>query len=266
MPAEISPSGADVHLKELLFCLADDELVLGHRDAEWTGYAPILEEDIAFSNIAQDEMGHALAWYSLLEPITGLTPDQMAFERDAAQFHCCRFVTYPRGDFAYTVVRQFLFDEAERVRLLELTESTNAGVRGVAAKLLPEEQYHLRHTRGLVERLGDATEESHRRMQGALSVAFPQALGMFELLENEDRLVADGVFRGNAPLRTEWIRNILPVLESVALEVPVRKTGESFTIECTPDHGGRRGKHLPQLKHLLDDLQQVYRSIPGATW
>ena len=140
MPAETRTSESDTHLQEFLFSLADDELVLGHRDAEWTGHAPILEEDIAFSNIAQDEMGHALVWYTMLQGMTGLTPDQMAFERDAAEFRCCRFVTYPRGDFAYTVIRQYLFDEAERIRLISLGSSTHSGIRAASAKLLAEEQ------------------------------------------------------------------------------------------------------------------------------
>ncbi len=266
MPAENEISGAEKILHEFVLSLADDELILGHRDAEWTGHAPILEEDIAFSNIAQDEMGHALTWYTLLQPTTGLTPDQMAFERDATQFRCCRFVTYPRGDFAYTVVRQYLFDEAERIRLLSLAGSSHSGIRGVAAKLLTEEQYHLRHTRGLVERLGDATEESSRKMKDALASAFPQALGMFEPLGNEARLVSGAVFPGNTVLRDEWLRSILPVLNGVSLTIPVRKMGTTFAVDCTPDFGGRHGSHLSHLNELLDDLQQVYRSIPGANW
>jgi ring-1,2-phenylacetyl-CoA epoxidase subunit PaaC len=266
MPVDPQVPGTDTHLRGFILSLADDEMVLGHRDSEWTGHAPILEEDIAFSNIAQDEMGHALVWYTLLQEITGLTPDYMAFERPAEEFRCCRFVTYPRSDFAYTVIRQYLFDEAERVRLRALRSSSNAGIRGIAAKLAMEEQYHLRHTRGLVERLGDATEESCKRMQDALTTAFPQALGIFEELEGEEKLVSEGVFPGNQVLRDEWLEGILPVLNGVSLTIPVKKRGGEFEANCVPDLGGRRGSHLEYLQQLLDDLQQIYRSLPGASW
>src|SRR5438094_324667 len=99
----LSPLARESVLRFIL-ALADDELMLGHRDSEWTGYSPILEEDIAFSNIAQDELGHSLVWYALYEQLTRKTPDAMAFEREWNDFTCCRFVTYPKGDFAYTVV------------------------------------------------------------------------------------------------------------------------------------------------------------------
>src|SRR5262245_15088978 len=183
MPIEFPTNLPREEIITLLRAMADDELILGHRDAEWTGHAPILEEDIAFSNLAQDELGHALVWYSLLEQITGRSPDEMAFAEQWDAFTCCRFVTYPRGDFAYTLIRQYLFDEAEQVRLLALTHCSYQPLRDAARKIQAEEIYHLQHSRGLVERLGDATEESHRRMQTALTAAFPQALGMFEVIE-----------------------------------------------------------------------------------
>ncbi|MCU0454024.1 MAG: phenylacetate-CoA oxygenase subunit PaaC [Bacteroidetes bacterium] len=250
-------------LIELLIAMADDELVLGHRDAEWTGHAPILEEDIAFSNIAQDEIGHSLIWYHLLEPLTGLTPDQAAFVRPAKDFRCCRFVAYPKGDFAYTVVRQYLFDEAEQVRLTALAESTNEQLRQAAAKLLPEETYHLLHTKGLVERLGRGTDESRGRMQAALDIAFPQALGMFESLSSEDQLIRLGIFPGHRALQRQWIERILPVLSGASLSVGVDGSGRPLG---QPDLGGRIGAHTPYLLEALSDLQRVYNSEPGAIW
>ena len=147
---------------------ADDELVLGHRDAEWTGHAPILEEDIAISNIAQDEIGHALVWYTALEKLGCGSPDALAFERPAAAFTCARFVTYPKGDFAYTIVRQFFFDVAEELRLRSFADGSEEILRAPALKILKEEAYHRLHSQGLVERLGSATEESSRRMRAAV--------------------------------------------------------------------------------------------------
>ncbi len=253
-------------LLRFILSLADDELVLGHRNSEWTGHAPILEEDIAFSNIAQDELGHALVWYSLYEQLTGQSPDAMAFERPWDDFTCCRFVAYPRGDFAYTVVRQYLFDEAEQVRLAAFEGSTVRQLHDIAGKLIREEMYHLLHSKGLVERLGDATGESHRYMQTAVDEAFPQALGIFERLEGEDDLAAASVFPGNDQLKNLWLNRVVPVLSSATLAIPAGHQNGSYSVNAKPDEGGRRKLHTPHLKQLVDDLQQVYKLAPTAKW
>jgi ring-1,2-phenylacetyl-CoA epoxidase subunit PaaC len=241
-------------LKELLYSLADDELVLGHRDSEWTGYAPILEEDIAFSNIAQDELGHALVWYTLLEQLGEGTPDAMAFEREADRFRSCRFVSYPKGDFAYTVVRQYLFDEAEQVRLRSFSTSSYDPLRDAAAKIIREESYHLLHTRTLVERLGGATEESHRRMQDAMNAAYLQALGIFEVLPHEGDL--RGVFPGNEPLLREWKEAVVRTIHASSLELPAGAA----------DSGGRTGLQTGHLRALLADMHAVYGTVQGGAW
>lgn len=253
-------------LQTLLLALADDELMLGHRDAEWTGYGPLLEEDIAFSNITQDELGHSLVWYTLLEQLGGKNPDAMAFERSWNEYTCCRFVTYPKGDFAYTVVRQYLFDEAEQVRLRTFANSSYLPIKEASVKILKEEAYHLLHTQGLVERLGDATEESHRRIQKAVDDAFPQALGMFEMLEGEEELVRANVFPGNTVLQSDWLRRIVPVLQAASLTVPVKDPQGACVIQVSPESGGRRKQHTGHLQQLVDDLQSVYRIAPGAKW
>jgi ring-1,2-phenylacetyl-CoA epoxidase subunit PaaC len=241
----------------LLVAMADDELALGHRNSEWTGHAPILEEDIAFSNIAQDELGHALVWYTLQEQMGGKPPDFMGFERSWRDFTCCRFVTYPKGDFAYTLVRQYLFDEAEQVRLRAFRGSSFPPLSEIAGKVIREEAYHLMHVSGLVSRLGNATAESHRRMQTAVNDALPQASGMFEALEGENALIEAGVFPGNAVLEKEWITRVTPVLAAASLKLPANPV---------PDLGGRRGSHTPHLQQLVDDMQKVYRLAPGAKW
>jgi ring-1,2-phenylacetyl-CoA epoxidase subunit PaaC len=245
------------HLINYLVSLADDEFVLGHRDSEWTGYAPILEEDIAFSNIAQDELGHALALYTLAQDLGSLPPDALAFERKWQDFRCCKFVQYPKGDFAYTVVRQFLFDMAEQVRMSSLTKSSFDGLRNTAAKILAEEAYHRMHTQALVERLGNATEESHRRMQQAVDEAFPQSLGMFEPIEDEETLVAQGIVTASQSLLKEWKEWTTPVLEKASLKPPA--AGK-------PENGGRNGKHTEHLEPLVADLQSVYKLAPGGNW
>ena len=253
-------------LHSFLLSMADDELALGHRNSEWTGHSPILEEDIAFSNIAQDELGHSLVWYTELEKHTGKSPDAMAFERPWEEFTCCHFVTYPKGDFAYTVVRQFLFDVGEEVRLTSLLQSSYAPFVDIAGKLLREEEYHILHLRGLIERLGDATDESHKRMQAAVTMAFPQALGVFEKLSTEDDLIQEGVFPGNEKLQSQWLESITPVLQSASLSLPIQQKNGTITPHCKPDNGGRSRDHTPHLQQLIDDLQVVYRAVPGASW
>ncbi|MEE9187065.1 MAG: 1,2-phenylacetyl-CoA epoxidase subunit PaaC [Bacteroidota bacterium] len=270
-------------LRSLVLLVADDELIIGHRDSEWTGHAPIIEEDIAFSSIAQDELGHSLAWYTIYEQLGGGTPDEVAFSRSPQSFTCCHFVEHPKGDWAYTIVRQYLYDTAEKVRLEAFQQSSSAPLRELASKILPEEHYHLLHSRSWVERLGDATPESHRRMQFALDEAFPAAVGMFESFEGEQELTANGVFPGHQDLLGQWLDEVVPVCSRSGLKPPVRQkpdahgeaSGEvarrgtvkrSWAADCVPEYGGRRGKHTEHLKELLDAMQMVYRLEPNARW
>ena len=262
LPQHISPDA----ISELLVAMADDEFVLGHRDAEWTGHSPILEEDLALSNLAQDELGHALVWLTINENLTGKNPDWMGFERPWNEFTCCKFVQYPKGDYAFTVVRQFLFDAAEKVRLSALTQSSFEPMRAAAKKILREEHYHLLHSQGMVERLGDATEESHRRMQQAVDAAFPQALGLFEPLTNESDLIRAGVITASNHLQSEWLAYVVPVLGKATLEVPVTESNRTFVLDCNPDDGGRQKKHTPEMRSLIGDIQSVYQLAPGGKW
>jgi ring-1,2-phenylacetyl-CoA epoxidase subunit PaaC len=166
-------------------------------------------------------------------------------------------VSYPKGDFAYTVVRQYLFDEAEQVRLASFAGSSHVPLRDAAGKIVREEAYHLMHLKGLITRLGDATGESHRRMQTALTAAYPQALGLFEPLEGEEELVRSGVFPGMEMLRREWSDRVAAVLTPATLSIPAGSA---------PDTGGRSGRHAPDLRLLVEDMQKVYRMVPGGRW
>ncbi|HEY4612034.1 MAG TPA: 1,2-phenylacetyl-CoA epoxidase subunit PaaC [Bacteroidota bacterium] len=253
-------------LLRFLVALADDELVLGHRDSEWTGHAPILEEDIAFSNIAQDEIGHSLVWYTMNEQLGGKSPDWMGFERNWKHFTSCHFVAHPKGDFAYTVIRQYLFDVGEQVRLNSLCSSSFVPVKEAAEKILQEEGYHIMHSRSLVERLGNATNESHTRMQAAVDLAFPQALGMFEELAGENELVKAGVFSGNELLQQLWVESVVPVLTAASLKLPVDTKNGTMTVHAKADEGGRKGWQKEHLKQLVEDLQTVYKLSPGGSW
>jgi len=253
-------------LEKFILSLADDELILGHRDSEWTGYAPILEEDIAFSNIAQDEIGHSLVWLTLYQELTGVDPDSLVFRRPWKDFTCCRFVEYPKGDFGYTVLRQYLFDIAEQVRLESLLKSSFEPFVQIAQRLMKEESYHRLHAETLLERLGNATPESSRRMQAAADLAFPQSLGIFETMASENELIAGGVFKGNPGLEDDWLRIVRPSLAAVDLKVPVVSDDGMLKVTCAPENGGRAGRHTDHLRTLVDDLQKVYGLAPEAKW
>ncbi len=242
---------------DLLYRLADDELVIGHRNSEWTGHGPILEADIAFSSMAQDEMGHAQAYYQMLHQLGEADPDTLAFGRKPRQYRCASLVCLPNGDWAFSVLRQFLYDAAETVRLIAFSESTLVPLAQLATKLRGEEKYHLMHGRTWVLKLGNGTEESQKRMQAALDLAYPHALGLFEPTEFDEPLAQAGISPREGELRKQWESAVSPVLADARLRVPDN---------AKPVYGGRVGKHPEALKQLLDQLQLVYNIDPMAKW
>ncbi|MFN8513546.1 MAG: 1,2-phenylacetyl-CoA epoxidase subunit PaaC [Chloroflexia bacterium] len=154
---------AEAHeaLAELLLALADDEFVLGFWDSEWTGIAPVLEEDVAYSSIAQDEIGHARALYELLAPLAGRSADVIAYDRDVAGFRQARLLDLDRGDWATSIARRYLYDTADAVRLAALSRSSYAPLAGLVGKLRREEAYHLQHFDSWLRRL--ANDDAGRR-------------------------------------------------------------------------------------------------------
>lgn len=246
-------------LAEYLLGLADDELILAHRNSEWTGHAPIVEEDIAFTNIALDEMGHAQLWYQLHAKLAGedpgTYPDQLVFFREAPFFHNVQFVELPKGDWANSMVRQYLFDVSERVRLPALGASASEQVAQVAAKIASEEPYHLRHTEAWIRRLGLGTDESHGRTQRALDRLWGYALQLFVPMDGEETLVAAGLIPASSELRSQWLEWVTPVLEAAHLEVPAAQV-----------EAESRRDHSEHLVGLLDELQRVARAYPGVEW
>ena len=243
-------------IKALLFCLADDEVITGHRNAEWTGHAPILEADIAFSSMAQDELGHAQAYYALLHNLGEADPDHLAFLRDPADYKCAQIVELPKGDWAFSIARQFLYDAAETVRLAALAQSSYAPLAKVARKLASEEKYHFLHGKTWIQQLGRGSTESQARLRSALTAAFPYALGLFETTEAEADIVAAGYQKPEAEIENDWRALIHPILAEAGLSAP----------EVAPVTGGRHGQHTPHLAALLEDMQLVFRSDPEAQW
>lgn len=242
-----------------LIAMGDDELILGHRGSEWCGHAPILEEDIAFANLALDEIGHAMTWYGLYAEAVGgdpaVLPDELTYQREASEWRNTRFVELPRGDWAFAMLRQYLFDVYEFVMLEKLSESQHQGIAAAAAKIRKEEIYHHRHTSIWVRRLGLGTIESHHRMQTALQELWSEALGLFVPLAGDEVLANALIMPHLTDVQATWESRVRDWLMSAKLEVPANQPAEDSRIQ-----------HTEHLSQLLGDLQEVTREYPDQNW
>lgn len=246
-------------LAQYLLRLGDDRLVLGHRLSEWCGHAPILEEDIALANIALDLVGQA----SLLLELAGETEgagrdaDTLAYLRDAIDFRNALIVEFPRGDFAFTITRQLLYGVGSYYHLEGLTRSTHPVLAGIAAKALKETRYHVRHAGDWLIKLGDGTEESHRRAQEALTALWRYTGEMFFTDSVDETLIRADIVPDVARLEPSWRAQVTDVITRATLTVP-----ESGYMQ----RGGRLGRHTEHLGHMLAEMQILQRSYPGARW
>ena len=246
-------------LFEYLLRLGDDRLVLGHRLSEWCGHGPILEEDIATANIALDLVGEGTLFLKLAGQVehAGRNEDALAFFREAVEYRNLLLTELPKGDFAFTMMRQFLFD-AFSVHLLDaLQKSSNSDIAGIAAKALKEARYHVRHSSQWVIRFGDGTEESHKRVQDALNELWRFTGEMFSPDEIDERMHAAGIAPNLKSLEAPWRAMVDGVLQQATLSIPENV----FMMR-----GGRTGKHTEHLGHMLSEMQIVARSHPGAEW
>jgi ring-1,2-phenylacetyl-CoA epoxidase subunit PaaC len=240
--------------------MADDQLIIGHRNSEWTGIGPFMEEDIAFSSIAQDKIGQSLAIYNILhEQLGEADPDTIAFTRDEKDFKCCHLVEYPIGEYEFSLMRNFLFAHAEYLRFEMLSDSSYEPLTKVAKKFKGEVKYHIMHGDNWVTKLGNANDESHSHMQSALNDTFNLALGIFEPGEFENQLIEMKVFAGEEILKGKWMEIIKPILEKASLKLPSEK-------DWQPAIGGRKGYHTEFLKPLLEEMSEVFRIDIKAEW
>lgn len=271
----------------LLTALADDELILGHRHSEWTGFAPHLEEDVAFSSIAQDEIGHAAAYYSLVAQLTGGDADQLALGREPGDYRNAILCERPNRDWAYTLVRHWLYDHADALRLEALEGSADEDLAAVATKIRREERYHLIHADSWMKRIARGPLEGRTKIADAVGHAFPEVLGVFEAFELED----DAVKRGWLPvpseeLRTRFIAEMRSSLDELGLPSEVHahvaakaefvasssgdllsdEEGGSTVVDGRDALGGRNGRHTEDFTQLWTDMTTQYRANPGATW
>ncbi|RFS23373.1 phenylacetate-CoA oxygenase subunit PaaI [Chitinophaga silvatica] len=248
-------------IKDLIIKMADDELILGHRNSEWTGLGPVMEEDIAFSSMAQDKIGHALALYQILhEQLDGVDPDRFAFLRAEKDFRSSHLVEMPNGEYDFSLMRHFLFDHAEAVRYESLAASAFEPLKSLAFKIKGELKYHTLHANAWVMQLSNANEESHARMQQALDNTIALAAGIFEPSEKwESDLISYEIYPGEQILFQRWIERISPILEQASLRLPDLKT-------VTPVYGGRKGYHTIYLQPLLTEMGEVYNLDAEASW
>jgi ring-1,2-phenylacetyl-CoA epoxidase subunit PaaC len=215
-----------------LLAIADDELVLGWRNSEWTGIAPFLEEDVAFSSIAQNEIGHARALYSVAAEELGTTADELAFDRSPDEYLCAPFVELKRLEWAATIARHYLYESADAVRIEELKGAEDPELAGLAARIDREEAYHRMHAEMWIDRL-QATEEGSRRLRAAVEELWPYALGVLPEAQRDQ-------------FRT--------------------RIGEKLSFVNVSADAIERGPHVDEFAELWEEMTMVRRSVPGATW
>ncbi|HEX9813603.1 MAG TPA: 1,2-phenylacetyl-CoA epoxidase subunit PaaC, partial [Myxococcota bacterium] len=212
VPENLKPT-----LAELILAVADDKLILGHRNSDWTGLAPILEEDIAFSSIAQDEIAHAQALYEIASELVGRTADELAFGRAPDQFRCATIAEFPDNfNWGIAIVRQFFCDHFDWLRLQRMAKSAYQPLAALAKRLAAEEKVHVDHVSIWMKHLGRGTDEARRRLQRALETLEPSAPMLFEPVPGQDVLEAHGFYpEGVEDMFEQWRRMLLAVTEPV---------------------------------------------------
>jgi ring-1,2-phenylacetyl-CoA epoxidase subunit PaaC len=231
---------ADTKLFDYVLGLADDALILGHRLSEWCGHAPLLEEELALANIGLDLIGQAQRLYDYAGALEGKGRDQdaLAYRRDALQYRNLLLVEQPNGDFAMTIGRQFLYATYAAPFWRRMVGSRDVTLASIAATAKDEVAYHLRHASEWLVRLGDGTEESHRRAQAALDALWPYTGEMFEADETITALVAEGIAVDPAPVRAERSE----IAAAAIAEATLRRPEDGWM-----QSGGRRGRHSEHL-------------------
>ena len=247
----------------LRFCLhrGDSCLILGQRLGAWCGHGPVLEQDIALTNVALDLVGQARAYYQYATEIEdrGRGEDDLAYWRDDIEFLNPLLCEVDNGDWGQTILRQFIFDAHHFALLTALRESSDAHLAAIAAKGIKEVAYHRRYSGEWVVRLGDGTPESHRRMQRALDRLWPYAAELVTAAPVDEAAAASGIAPALETLAEAYWEQLRAVLAKADLQVP----------ELPADamrYGGKTGQHSEALGYLLAEMQHLHRSHPGAPW
>jgi ring-1,2-phenylacetyl-CoA epoxidase subunit PaaC len=246
-------------LFQYLLRLADTGLILAQRNAEWCGHGPFLEEDLALTNISLDLLGQAnsILHYAAQLENKGRTEDDLAFYRSEREFYNILLVEQPNGDYAKTMLRQFLCDAFNYYFYSELTKSADQTLASLAAKSMKEITYHIRHSSSWVERLGDGTEESHWRIQNAMNELWRFTAEMFEMNDVDVILINEAIAADLNKIKPKWEIKVKEIAERARLKIP-----ENTFMQ----RGSRDARHTEHLGHILAEMQSLPRSLPGATW
>lgn len=277
---------SDQALVALVIALGDDELVLGHRHSEWTGYAPHIEEDVAFSSIAQDEIGHAAAFYAIAAEVTGDDVNKIAFGREPSDYRNALLCERPNNEWAYTLARHWLYDTADDLRLEMLQRSSHDLLAQLTLKMRREERYHLIHADMWMKRVAQGPVEGRSKLAHAVGSAFNDSLGLFEEYEHEDQALEQGLITiTSKELRERFITSATTTLDELGMpageildeenaEFVASSSGDLISSGPSRDAadsngdglGGRRGSHTRDLQDMWDVMTSTYRTNPGASW
>ncbi|WP_347156821.1 1,2-phenylacetyl-CoA epoxidase subunit PaaC [Pontibacter chitinilyticus] len=239
--------------------LADTSFILGHRLSEWCGHGPVLEQDLAMSNTALDLIGEARSLYQYAAELEGAnrSEDDLAFLRDAVAYKNLLLVEQPNGDFADTVLRQFIFDTFHYFFLKKLQQSSDLRLAAIAEKSVKEAQYHMKWSSEWVIRLGDGTEESRQRIKKAVAQLWPYSGEPFKMTATEKALFAQGIVPDYSLVQQDWDAHVAKVFAEATLPVPQ---------EVWMQSGGKEGRHTEHLGYILAELQYLQRAYPGLEW
>ena len=246
-------------LRNYCIALGDDSLILGHRLSEWCSNGPFLEEDLALTNVALDFMGRSRMFYGYAAELdaNGRTEDDIAFLRDCREYRNLLINELPNGDFAFTLARQLMIDVYDVGFFTALAKSQDEMLAAIAAKAIKESRYHLRRSEDWIKRLGDGTEESHRRVQDAFNQLWAYWPEMFDMSVDEQQLLAAGIAVDRSTLKAGWISSMHAILQEATLSIPEDDVNIG---------GGRDGIHTEHLGFLLAEMQFLQRAYPGQQW
>ena len=239
--------------------LADDSLILGQRNAEWCGHGPVLEQDIAITNISLDLIGQSRNFYQYAATLIGndSTEDSLAYLRKEEEFKNCLLVEQPKGDWAQTILRQFFFSQYQYLLFQQLQNGKDEQLAAIAEKSLKEVTYHLRWSSEWVIRLGDGTDESHQRMIKAIDELWKYTDELFSATNYELQVASDGAGIDVSKLKEQWMTKVKEIFSEATLPIP----GKTFV-----QGGGKEGRHTEHLAYILTELQYMQRTYPGCDW
>lgn len=243
--------------------LADNALILAQRNSEWCGHGPVLEQDIAITNISLDLIGQARNFFQYAAILIGnnTTEDSLAYLRTEREFKNCLLVEQPNGDWAQTILKQFLFSQYQYLLFQELQHSKDEQIAAIAVKSIKEVTYHLRWSSEWVIRLGDGTEESHNRMMKAIDELWMYTGEMFQPANFELQVVEEGIGVDLLKLKDPWTNKVKEIFQEATLNSILLDDGNVFM-----QTGGKEGKHTEQLGYILTELQYIQRTYPGCDW